>query len=168
MRRLALCAFLIAAPLLARTPLTGPDREAMKAFRLTVSNVTKAAAVNRRLAAEEAKGHDTGGTRRKSGDKPPTLDEASGEMESNPQASKALRAEGLKARDYLLVNLVSAQASMIVDMKQRGVEMDQAQVDQIVAPDNVAFAASHTKEMQSLTESLQLLGKNREARAGGK
>lgn len=158
MLRLATVALLVlASPTSAATRLDSPDEQALKSFRLTSDNVRKAAAVERRLAAEAVKDPSLAGALARKGGRHETLAAKTKALEADPRVAAALRSESIGAREYVMVQITAAEVRVVEALKARGLNLGAADLAEALNPANVAFVETHRKEMDDLCRSQQEL-----------
>jgi hypothetical protein len=150
---------LLAVPVLAGTRLKTPDEAALKTFRLTSENVRKSAAVMQRLASAVARDPSLAESIQKNARRAKTLDEKAKALDGDPRVASALRAEGIGAREYVMVQMATAQASLVVAIEARGVQIDTADLREALNPANVTFLETHRVEMDELAQSQEELQK---------
>ena len=142
-----------ASPLGRAQDTTGADAREVKAYRLTMPKMTAFYAATkslRKVAATEPKACAV--VEPSEGDESKTLSERAKKMEASyPKIVPLLKAEGLTAREILVLTLIQMQAGMAVYAKSMGMKDMPMEVN----PENVTFMEQHKKELDAMTADLK-------------
>ena len=144
---------MVASPLARADDSAGADAREIKAYRLTMDKVNQLTAATKSLRKLAATDRSVCAVMAPDeGDQGKSLTDRAKKIEgAHPKGVPLLKAEGLTAREILVLTLVQMQAGMAVYAKSMGMK----ELPMEVSPENVAFMEQHKKELDAMQAELK-------------
>ena len=82
---------------------------------------------------------------------PTTVGQIVARIDATPRAPEILKSAGISAHDYVYTTFALMYASAAYEMQKAGHPINSTKLASQVSPENIAFVASHQKEIAALS-----------------